>query len=174
MSANFRETVIDGYNLIHKLMKKAGDKPVADYRDHLDVALARYRVKTRRHVTIVYDGGDGPKPRTSRGAIETVFSGTFKSADRWIIDHVSALGSRAGMILVVTSDREIRRNVVAFGARCVDTDIFIGELEATGILMREPEKRTTLELTGNRHKTDNAPVSDREVEYWLRLFERKK
>lgn len=174
MAANYRETVIDGYNLIHKILKKGEERPMAEQRDQLEIALARYRLKTRRHVTVVYDGGAGPRPRASRGAIEVIFSGTTRSADHWIIDHVSALGSRAGMTLVVTSDREIRQNVVAFGARCIDADLFIAELEAMGIVMKKTGKQTTGDQAGNRQKTGKMPVTDQEVEYWMRLFDRKK
>ena len=109
MSSSYRETVVDGYNLIHKLGKVSAGAPMAELRERLEAMLARYRQKSRRHVILVYDGGSGPKPLSLAGAVDVTFSGTVKSADRWIIDHVRSLGVRASMTLVVSSDREIQR-----------------------------------------------------------------
>lgn len=173
MAANYRETVIDGYNLIHKIPEKSVGEAMAARREQLELALARYRRKTRRHVIVVYDGGSAPKPLTTSGAVEVTFSGTVRSADHWIIDHVRALGNRAGMTLVVSSDREIRRNATAYGAKCIDSETFIEELAAMGIALSAsgiPKKRRT----GSEQKESGRSLSETEIDYWLRLFDGKK
>ena len=172
MSSSYRETVVDGYNLIHKLGKVSAGAPMAELRERLEAMLARYRQRSRRHVILVYDGGSGPKPLTLTGAVDVTFSGTVKSADRWIIDHVRSLGARASMTLVVSSDREIQRYSTAHGAKCVDSETFIDELAAMGIAFDENGRRAT-RRAGGVNKSASGPLSDKEVDYWLRLFDRK-
>lgn len=169
MTASYRETVIDGYNLIHKLPKPVAGKPMEERRQVLETLLARYRLKTRRHVTVVYDGGRGAKPLRSAGAIEIIFSGSLQTADHWIIDHVRRSGSRAGVTLVVSSDREIQRNAIAWGAKCVDADTFLNELDAMGITLSGSGKNGKRPHSDTR-KERKSPLSDTEVDYWLRLF----
>ncbi len=172
MASSYRETVVDGYNLIHKLGKAGVDSPMAELRERLEAMLARYRQKSRRHVILVYDGGSGPKPLTLTGAIDVTFSGAIRSADRWIIDHVRSLGARASMTLVVSSDREIQRYSTAHGAKFVDSETFIDELAAMGIAFDENRRRET-RRAGRVNKSALGPLSDSEVDYWLRLFDRK-
>ncbi|NTW55011.1 MAG: NYN domain-containing protein, partial [Chlorobaculum sp.] len=138
----------------------------------LEAMLVRYRQKARRHVILVYDGGSGPKSLTTTGAIDVTFSGTVKSADRWIVDHVRSLGARASMTLVVSSDREIQRYSTAHGAKCVDSETFIDELAAMGIVIDENERRKSPRPGGVTKKSASGPLSDSEVDYWLKLFER--
>ena len=172
MASSYRETVIDGYNLIHKLGKVSDGAAMAALRERLEAVLARYRQKSRRHVILVYDGGSGPKPLTTTGAIDITFSGTVKSADRWIVDHVRSMGPRAAMTLVVSSDREIQRHSTAYGAKCIDSETFIDELAAMGIAVDENQRRAAPSPGGVTKKSASEPLSDSEVDYWLRLFER--
>jgi predicted RNA-binding protein with PIN domain len=173
MASGYRETVIDGYNLIHKIGKAGTCASMAALRERLEAKLSQYRQKTRRHVTLVYDGGSSPKSLTCSGAIDVIFSGAINSADRWIINHVRSLGPRAGMSLVVSSDREIQRNSIAWGARCIDSETFIDELAAMGIILDERKKPTGITPASGMKKNGSAPIDDNEVDYWLRLFGRK-
>lgn len=174
MSSSYRETVVDGYNLIHMLGKAGPGASMADLRERLEAMLARYRQKARRHVILVYDGGSGPKPLTLTGAVDVTFSGTVKSADRWIIDHVRSLGVRATMTFVVSSDREIQRYSKAYGAKCVDSETFIDELAAMGIAIDEDGRRKGQQSGAKMNKNASGPLSDKEVDYWLHLFARKR
>jgi predicted RNA-binding protein with PIN domain len=173
MASGYRETVIDGYNLIHKLGKTGPGDSMAALRERLEAMLARYRQKTRRHVTLVYDGGSSPKSLTSSGAIDVIFSGTIRTADHWIIDHVRSLGSRAGICVVVSSDREIQRISTAWGARCIDSETFIDELAAMGIFQDERKESKGRKPAGSMKKSGSESLTDNEVDYWLRLFGRK-
>jgi len=171
MPSKYRETVIDGYNLIHKLRNIAPGEPMAAMRERLEVMLSRYRQKSRRHVTVVYDGGGGPRPHSLRSSVEVVYSGSLKSADRWIIDHARSLEPRPGMMLVISSDREIQRHATAWGARCIDSETFIEELAAMGITANGGGGKSS---KAAEKGADSNPLSDKEVDYWLRMFDRKK
>ncbi|NTV68271.1 MAG: NYN domain-containing protein, partial [Chlorobaculum sp.] len=86
--------------------------------------------------------------------------------------HVRSMGVRASMTLVVSSDREIQRHSTAYGAKCIDSEIFIDELAAMGIAVDENARRTAQRPGGVTKKSASGPLSDSEVDYWLRLFER--
>jgi hypothetical protein len=172
MPAPNRETIIDGYNIIHKIWRPGSEKAsMAELRDRLESMLSAYRKATRRHVTVVYDGGPGPGPRSSSGAIDVVFSGSDRTADQRIVELVRALNSRAGLVTVVTSDREIRRHVIAWGASCSDSESFISELEERGLGGR-PGATRRAGKGASREKTGSQPLDDAEVERWLKLFGR--
>ena len=172
MPAPARETVVDGYNIIHKLYGAEARRGVmAELRVRLEAALSAYRKAVRRHVTVVYDGGAGAGGHSSSGAIEVVFSGSDRTADQRIVELVRALKARAGLVTVVTSDREIRRHVVAWGAACTSSESFISELEGLGITGRTVGSLPTRSAPPSR-KTGSQPLGDDEVARWLKLFER--
>ncbi|NTV02278.1 MAG: NYN domain-containing protein [Chlorobiaceae bacterium] len=167
-----RETVIDGYNLIHKLWRPGREKAtMAELRDRLESMLSAYRKASRRHVTVVYDGGPGAGALSISGAIEVVFSGSDRTADQRIVDLVRALKARAGLVTVITSDREIRRHVIAWGASCSESESFIAELEALGLCATGRASRPAPKGIASR-KTGSQPLGDAEVERWLKLFDR--
>ena len=172
MPAPNRETIVDGYNLIHKLWRPGREKAsMTELRDRLESMLSAYRKATRRHVTVVYDGGAGPGARTSSGAIDVVFSGSDRTADQRIVELVRTLRSRAGLVTVVTSDREIRLHVIAWGGSCTDSESFITELDSLGLGGRPgSSSRSTKRI--DRKKTGTQPLDDTEVERWLKLFGR--
>ncbi len=172
MPAPARETVVDGYNLIHKLYGAEARKgAMAELRDRLEAALSAYRKASRRHVTVVYDGGAGAGGHSSSGALEVVFSGSGRTADQRIVELVRALKARAGLVTVVTSDREIHRHVIAWGASCTSSESFIAELEGLGIAGRTVASQSTRSAT-HPGKTGSQPLGDDEVARWLKLFER--
>ena len=175
MLKQYRETVVDGYNLIHKLWKPKGVQTAAAFREQTERLLSAYRQRSRRHVTIVYDGGNRNGSQSSSGAIEVVYSGSASSADHWIIEHVKSLRSRAGLCTIVSSDLEIRRYTTAFGAHSMSSESFIGELEAMKIISPAPGAGPAPDKPGdNPKKSGSLPLADKEVGQWLRLFNREK
>ncbi len=164
-----RETIVDGYNLIHKMWKPAsGPTSMERLRERLEAILTAYRRKTRRHVTLVYDGGAGSHGHSSSGAIDILFSGTAMTADMRIIELVRALGPRAGLATVITSDREVRQHAIAWGAACTSSEAFVAELDRLGLLASKAGKASG--SASARKAAGQAPLSDREVEAWLKLF----
>lgn len=170
MAKACRETVIDGYNLIHKLWHPGSGSAMAPFRERLEALLTAYRKATRRHVTIVYDGGSRPGASSESGAVDIVFSGTGANADRRIVDHIRQLGARAGVTTVVSSDLEIRQHVIAWGARWSSSESFAAELVNLGILAGTERRNPGKPDRSTDRKQGATPLDEREVERWLRLF----
>jgi predicted RNA-binding protein with PIN domain len=165
-----RETVVDGYNLIHKLWPPRRGAAMAPLRERLDLVLAAYRSATRRHVTVVYDGGGGPGALASRGAVDVLFSGTDATADRRIADLVRALGRRAALTTVVSSDLEVRQQAVAWGAAWCSSEAFAEELCRLGIIpFAEGNARRNRKDPELKKRAPEA-LDDREVARWMKLF----
>ncbi|NTU59406.1 MAG: NYN domain-containing protein [Chlorobiaceae bacterium] len=174
MATTCRETVVDGYNLIHKLWDPGNGESMISLRERTEAILSAYRRKTRRHVTMVYDGGAGPRPLSVGGAIEIMFSGSALSADRWIIDHIRSMGSRADLISVVSSDHEIRRHVIAWGGQWKSSEAFIEELSVLGILKPDDVRKESRRSAAGSLKNGSMQISDDEVARWLLLFGKEK
>jgi hypothetical protein len=174
MAIKCRETVIDGYNLIHKLWNPGKRESMAALRERIETLLTAYRYKTRRHVTMVYDGGAGPKPLSVGGAIEVIYSGSATTADRWIIEHVRSMGSRAGLISVVSSDLEIRRYITAWGGQWKSSEAFVEELADMGILKTGSAGKGSRRTTDGSMKNGSRQLSDAEVDRWMMLFDTEK
>jgi hypothetical protein len=174
MAKKCRETVIDGYNLIHKLWNPGNNESMAALRERIELLLLVYRQKSRQHVTLVYDGGAGAKPLAVSGAIEVVFSGSSRTADRWIIDHVKSMGSRANLVSVVSSDLEIRRYVTAWGGQWISSEAFVEELGTLGILDPAQGRQGIRRTSAGSLKNGSRQLSDVEVDRWLKLFNEKK
>lgn len=170
MATACRETVVDGYNLIHKLWKPGREASMATLRDRLETLLAAYRKRTRRHVTIVYDGGGTPGAISHSGAVEVVFSGSADNADRRIVDIVRSLGRRSGLVTVVSSDLEIRQHVIAWGATWTSSESFAAELGRLGILPDSAVRLPSGPAHGRARNNGARPLDDDEVARWMKLF----
>jgi len=166
-----RETVVDGYNLIHKLWRPDRRTSMATLRERLETLLTGYRRAARRHVTIVYDGGSRTGTHLDSGSVDIIFSGTGGNADRRIVELTASLGSRAGLVTVVSSDLEIRRNVVALGASWKSSESFADELAALGLL--GPPSGHGRDQTGGSKPRKRPPgeLDDREIAQWIKLFD---
>lgn len=170
MAKACRETVIDGYNLIHKLWQPQKGNAMAPLRERLETLLSAYRKTTRRHVTVVYDGGAGPGGHSSSHAVDVLFSGTKMNADSRIVEFVRSLGNRAGLVTVVSSDLEIRQHVIAWGAAWTSSESFASELARLGLLTT-PGRPPAGKPTGAAGKKEgHLPLGDKEVAQWMKLF----
>lgn len=165
-----RETVVDGYNLIHKLWPPRRGDAMAPLRERLDDVLAAYRSATRRHVTVVYDGGGGPGATASRGAIDVLFSGSGSTADHRIVELVRALGRRAALTTVVSSDAEVRQQAVAWGAIWCSSEAFAEELGRHGLIPIRTGAAGRVRVDPELKKKAAEPLDDREVARWMKLF----
>jgi predicted RNA-binding protein with PIN domain len=75
-------------------------------------------------VTVVFDGSDVPGPsRPRRPGVRVLFSAPGESADDVVVREVDALPLDMP-VMVVSSDRELRRRVGALGALTVPVDAF--------------------------------------------------
>jgi predicted RNA-binding protein with PIN domain len=115
--------VIDGYNLYHALLA------VDDgWRDLSRTAMCRYVaafVGPGSSATIVFDGA-WPNDRSAElaaGDVAVTYSGPGREADE-VIEHLIAADSAPRRLLVVSSDRRIRKAAAGRGCRSVKSEPF--------------------------------------------------
>lgn len=174
MEKKGRETVVDGYNFIHALYRPGRSASMQDLRALAEEILWAWRQSSRQHVTVVYDGGAAARETSSAGgSIEVVFSGRGTTADRWIIDHVRRLGARAGLVTVVSSDREIQRFATAWGAGWRSSESFIGECASMGLVDGGKRRAAKQQHPAEQLKAGRRSLSDEEVARWAELFAHK-
>jgi predicted RNA-binding protein with PIN domain len=174
MKKNCREIVIDGYNLLHKIYPAGAAPSFQVLRSGTEEILTCYRQKKQRHITIVYDGGNSRKGSSSRSSIQVVFTPAGTSADHWIIEHIRTLKANAEMVTIVSSDREIRQYIKAFGAAWMSSESFVEELRKEGCMSSSPPRSKKEGSSGPAQKFSQRPLSEREVEQWAALFNTEK
>lgn len=121
--------VVDGYNVIGSEQGLRGD--LEQKRADLIREVALYQERTGHALTTVFDGwraGRTEETREQVGAVAVVFSRVGQKADDVIERLARELGTTC---IVVTSDRDLRRNVESSGAVAA----YVGEFLAK---MRKP------------------------------------
>ncbi|NTU45737.1 MAG: NYN domain-containing protein [Chlorobiaceae bacterium] len=175
MKTASREFVVDGYNLIHKLIPSPSASPLEQLRLEMEKKLLSFQRKNRCAVTIVYDGKASAREHSSIIPLHIVFTPATKSADQWIIDYVKSLNTNVKKVTIVSSDDEIRRYSEAFGARCIKSEAFalkLGE-NGTSAPLSEGKRRSGFGKTIDK-AVRGEPLSDKEVAQWAELFTRGK
>lgn len=141
--------VVDGTNLLHQLGRGGAAPPAAL------VGRLRAAVPPAVQVDLVLDGGDqGPRGRLATG-LYVRFAGR-RSADEVILEIVAAeargIGSRddvgalsaadrAGRVLVVTDDRELRLRLQASGVRTARSHWLLARLDLPSLSSPAPGNR---------------------------------
>ncbi|WP_160051722.1 NYN domain-containing protein [Nocardiopsis sp. FR26] len=122
--------LVDGYNVTKT---GYGTLPLADQRTRLMNSLEGLASRTKAEITCVFDGADVDTPPVvaSPRRVRLLFSAPGQTADELIVRLVRA-EPPGRPIAVVTSDREIVREVRRAGARAVPSTIFLHRLEAYG------------------------------------------
>ncbi|MBN1447198.1 MAG: NYN domain-containing protein [Bacteroidetes bacterium] len=150
----YKRTYIDGYNVLRKIVRlERMMQSNADAARRSFVEFVRRRARGKGHIIIVFDGhGDAIG---GGSGISVVFSLT-RTADAWI--RMTLENDRhPRMVLVVSSDNEVRAHAAACGAGLFGAQEFIAD--------RREEMDDAAEM-----KLKNHPVSPGEVEFWLRQF----
>lgn len=152
--------IFDGYNVIGAAGAFGLDLAQSDKEERLLRLLLRYRTARggRGRYLVVFDGTfgrllQGPRKET-RGGI-TVEWAVDESADSLIVRRLRR-SRNPGQIDVVSSDREVRRQVALLGGRPVRSEEFLAA--AKEALAGEPPLE----------KPENPTA--REVKEWLDLF----
>ncbi len=165
MATTFREYIVDGYNLLHKLFPEKQQRSLQDKREQVETMLLGFQQVTGAKVTVVYDGRQPKGSLRDAGALNKVFTFQGYSADAWIIDHLKSLGSKAQMFTIVSSDRSICRHATARGASYMLSEHFIEQY------LSRPEKHDRQgESVVNRKKFGTDRLSQKEVDHWLAIF----
>jgi predicted RNA-binding protein with PIN domain len=135
--------IVDGYNFIGREKGLHGN--IEARREDLIDRLARYRALKGYPVTVVFDGWRSGWPDEHgelRRGIEVVFSRHGERADQVIARMAEELGSAC---LVVSSDREVARNVQTAGGMAVSAGEF--ETRLAQAVSLHPEKDIPLDET---------------------------
>jgi len=142
--------IVDGYNFIGSEKGLHGD--IEARREDLIDRLARYRALKGYPITVVFDGWRSGWPDEHgelRRGIEVVFSKHGERADQVIARMAEELGSAC---LVVSSDREVARNVQTAGGVAVSAGEF--ETRLAQAVSLDPEKDIPLEEEDAIPKTE--------------------
>jgi len=151
--------LIDGHNLIPKLGLSLRN---ADDEMELVTRLQTFCRVERQQVEVYFDGAPAGQAGTRKfGLVTAHFVRLGTTADSAIRARLKSLGRAARGWIVVTSDRQVQADARAAGAQVSSSDMFARRvLEA----MHAPAPGPAAE----------APVSEEEVEEWLRLFRENK
>ncbi len=165
MARTFKECLVDGYNLVHKLFPDTSRLSLQEKRERAEQRLLGFQRSTGMRVTIVYDGRESRGALSEAGALNRVFTSHGHSADAWIIDYLKSLGRKAQMFTIISSDRFICRHATASGASYMFSEEFIERhiSGAEGSLSKKEEG-------SNRKKFSRERLSQKEVDHWLTLF----
>lgn len=122
--------VVDGYNLLLASPELFPGADLQESREELLSFLARYKKMKGFSITVVFDaaqaaGGTGRK--TTEKGLSVRYSALGQSADSAIRQICEKLKQKA---LVVTSDRELARDVQALGAASVSSREFLDKVMA--------------------------------------------
>lgn len=140
--------IVDGYNLMHCVpdLGRMASQDLEGARETLVARLAAFRGRKRIRVAVVFDGSDAAGfSRSQNRRVEVIFSAPPQNADERIVKMVRALKHPKGWT-VVSSDRWVKEQVEALGARTVESGPFAQLLpgakgRGTGTLPEKPEMR---------------------------------
>lgn len=169
MTRSFKECIVDGYNLLHKLFPDKTRHSLQEKRERAEQRLLQFQRSTGTRVTIVYDGRHPRGSFREAGALNRVFTSHGHSADAWIINYLKSLGRKAQMFTIISSDRFICRHAAASGASYMLSEEFIERHLSGGKGRQGQGERGT-----NRKKFSKDRLSQEEVDHWLALFSETK
>jgi len=150
--------LIDGHNLIPKLGLRLDSM---DDELELIAILQEFCRLERRQAEVYFDGAPSPHAGTRKlGAVTATFVPLTTTADDAIRKRLKKLGKAAKNWTVVSSDRQVQADARNARAEVLSSDSFAKTLKG---VMNSP-----------RISKGERVVSEKEVEEWLKLFEKKK
>ena len=151
--------VIDGYNV---LFAKTGlGSPDHTGRDRLTTLVAQYvRDHSDYEAIIFFDSREVHESLRDLQGVKVRFA---ESADRAILQLLRSGTNPSECIVVTADEKDVGRPAAQLGAKVISPD----EL-ARRILRGRSRKR---KLRNRQH--DQPPLSEQEVEQWMRWFEKK-
>jgi uncharacterized protein len=172
------DVIVDGYNVIFKIPELGANTKKCEIevlRNRFLSILAQYKEKRRHKLIVVFDGkGSGVSYKSNISGIGVVFPRPGLDADEEIKRMVRN-SKHPREIMVVTSDREIRRFVEKCGCKVM------GALE----FYRDVTKKIVHRTAGGRGRKkiirhEGEPMSKytgptrSEAQHWLKVFSDKK
>jgi predicted RNA-binding protein with PIN domain len=147
--------LIDGHNLIPKVGLRL-DSP--DDEMELVTLLQEFSRLRRQPVEVYFDGAPAAQAGTRKlGAVRAHFIRLGQTADSAIRARLNGMEKAAKNWTVVSSDREVQEAARRSQAQIVSSEEFVKLL------------RTTMQ-SAPKAVSGDAPLSEKEVEEWLRIF----
>ena len=165
--------LIDGFNLIYKfpeLEEMMYYSQLDNARQGLLDKMKEYQKIKKSTIRIVFDGTKGTAGKTTSeksGSIDVYYSLDY-SAD-YLIKQFIKKDLNPKMTTVITSDKDILFYVKRFGARTMQSEKFADHVNIT-----IKEYRDEMELKKIAVEKENPVVTDEEISYWQKMFNRKK
>jgi uncharacterized protein len=167
--------LIDGHNLIGQLQDLSLDDPYDEAK--LTMAIRRYCMRARSKATVIFDNGlpGGVSKQLSNSDVTVIFAPSGTQADTLLMRRARELSKTP--YTMVTSDRRILRLAFAYGIETISSPEF-----AIMIGFRPVEIETPAEpgkppppprMTFVYEKDPNPVISEKEVAYWLPIFEQR-
>ena len=161
--------LIDGHNLIG-----SGSIPDISLADEDDEAklVARLRVwrsKAKDRMTVIFDHGitGGRSIGLSGAGVNVIFARNPQDADELIRRRLRSAGK--GLILV-SNDAELRRDAAAAEVEVWRSDEFVQRMQTKERKKNAAAQEAAQEAGAESHVN----LSDREVDQWLRMFDKAK
>jgi len=156
-----RRYLIDGYNLLHQLpeLRRQMEYDLKAAREGLLIRLSAFSLSKSVEVSVVFDGIDeSPQPAGRWRSLSIYFSKPPQKADP-MIKKMIAERKKSDELVVVTSDREIDMYARLCGVKVESSQTF------AKAMMQAP--------SSDLEKKNSHPISDRELDEWMRLFGQK-
>jgi predicted RNA-binding protein with PIN domain len=156
-----RRYLIDGYNLLHQLpeLRRQMEYDLQNAREGLLIRLSAFSLSKSVDVSVVFDGIDESLPSTGRWrSLFVYFSKPPQKADPLIKKMISER-KKGEELVVVTSDREIDMYARLCGVKVESSQTF------AMAMLQAP--------SSDLEKKNDHPISDRELDEWMRLFGHK-
>ncbi len=163
--------LIDGHNLIG-----SGAIPDISLADEDDEAklVARLRVwrsKAKDRITVIFDHGitGGRSIGLSGAGVNVVFARNPQDADELIRRRLRSAST--GLILV-SNDAELRRDAAAAEVEVWRSDEFVQRMQTT--IRKKGGTAQAQEAAQEAGAESHVNLSDREVDQWMRMFDKAK
>jgi len=161
-----RRWLIDGYNVLHQTprLKFEFTENATQALNHFVGMLGEFAVQHRTEVTVVFDGSppEGPGSVGAPRNVTVRFVGSGEKADP-VIKRLIGSEPRPRDLVVVSADREITDYARVCGAKVE------GPADFQRILMGATSRSE--QRNGELLNKYDRPLSEREVQEWLDLFE---
>lgn len=152
--------LIDGHNLIPKI--KGMSLQDLDDEQKLVTLLNRFSKKARTQVEVYFDKAPIDSARSIKiGAIKVHFIKIGSSADAAIIERFMKIGKSIQGITAVSSDHAIQNAALRMKIKVLTSEEFASQMQ-----VKLARREGTI--------TNEAPLSEDEVNEWLRLFGKEK
>lgn len=171
------DVIVDGYNVIFKVPELGDSTKKCDIeilRNRLLSVLEQYKEKRKHKLIVVFDGqGSGVSYKSNISGIDVVFPRPGLDADEEIKRMVSN-SKRPREIMVVTSDRDIKRFVVKCGSKVMEPLEFYRDVTKK-IAHQTADGRGRKEIMRDEGEpmSKYTGPSKSEAQHWLKVFSDK-